>query len=230
MKIITAIASTTHIDRHNEKMAKCALESMAEQACAKYIRFLIEHDPSRPIGVILAAKVLPMDDGEWALAVVSGIFDKENEFQIYKYGMKNTVSEQYMPILNDMQIPLKAAEADSSQIKRDMNLAQMIEMHLDSTEVWPDGKVLKTKRFIASTGDLEIHIYPNDHLPAHFHVISKQRKIDARFGIETFELLDHKHGHISSKDQKKIKNLFESDSIALSLLKAEFARFNSFVK
>lgn len=67
MKIITAIASTTHIDRHHEKMAQTALDGMSEQIAAKYIPFLIEHDPNRAIGVILAGKVLPMDDGEWAL-------------------------------------------------------------------------------------------------------------------------------------------------------------------
>jgi len=53
MKIITGIASTAHIDRHNERMAKSALDSMATQIKEKFIPQLIEHDPNQHVGVIL---------------------------------------------------------------------------------------------------------------------------------------------------------------------------------
>lgn len=228
MKIITAIASTTHIDRHNEKMAKSALDGMAEQACSKYIRFLIEHDPNKAIGVIFAAKVLPMSDGEWALVTVAGLWETEEERGAYRYGTENIVWQRYMPILEEIPVPIESQNGENFEREpTPKNLAGLIELQLNSTAVWEDGTVIKIKRFVARTGDLEVHIYPNDHHPAHFHVISKQRGINARFDLNTFELIDEKQGTISSKDQKKIKNLFESDSRAKSLLEREYSRFTN---
>jgi hypothetical protein len=228
MKIITAIASTTHIDRHNEKMTKSALDSMAEQACSKYIRFLIEHDPNKAIGVILAAKVLPMSDGELALVVVAGTWESEKEQGAYEYGAENTVWKQYMPILEELPVPLESNNNENFEREPSpKNLAELIESQLNSTAIWEDGTVIKIKRFVARAGDLEVHIYPNDHRPAHFHVISKQRGINARFDLNTFELINEKQGTISSKDQKKIKNLFEADPRAKSLLEREYSRFTN---
>ena len=45
MKYITGIASTTHIDRQNECMAKSALDDMAIQIREKFIPQLEEHNP-----------------------------------------------------------------------------------------------------------------------------------------------------------------------------------------
>jgi Domain of unknown function (DUF4160) len=230
MKIITAIASTTHIDRHHEKMAKTALDGMSEQIAAKYIPFLIEHDPNRAIGVILAGKVLPMDDGEWALMIVVSIWENFTESKEYEYGEKNTTWEKHMHYLQDVAIPLKTVTTNTREnvdIRRPKTYADLLEMHLDSIEVWPDGRVIRTKRFIASTGDLQIHIYPNDHLPPHFHVRSKQRKIDARFDLYSLEIISNKQGQTSINDQKKIKHFFVTNPSILAELNSEYERFHS---
>lgn len=100
-------------------------------------------------------------------------------------------------------------------------------MHLDSTAVWPDGRVIRTKRFVASTGDLQIHIYPNDQFPPHFHVISKQRQIDARFNLKTLEIISNKQGQMSINDQKKIKHFFVTNPSILAELNSEYERFHS---
>lgn len=63
------------------------------------------------------------------------------------------------------------------------------------------------KKRIQTIQHLEVIIYPNDHNPPHFHVKSKDLKIDAKFFIETGELYK---GEISSKDLKKIKAFYQS--------------------
>jgi len=191
MKIITSIASTTHIDRHNERMAKSALNNMAEQIKERFIPQLVEHDPNQHIGEILYGEVFQLKDGEYALGVVLGIFENNKEKETFKTGQPNNVWQDYKKYL-DIDELLKLNE--------------------------------QNHRFIASTGDLRIVVYPKDHSPQHFHVISKQRKIDARFDIATLNLINAKQGSIQEKDIKKIQNFFKTFPDCLKKLRNEHAR------
>jgi len=64
-----------------------------------------------------------------------------------------------------------------------------------------------TKERVESINDLNIIIYSNDHNPPHFHVKSKDLRINAKFTIKDCELLS---GDISSKYLKRIKAFYES--------------------
>lgn len=103
-------------------------------------------------------------------------------------------------------------------------IAGLLETHLDSTSIWVDGRVYKVKHLVVSTGDLIVHVYPNDHAPAHFHVIPKQRGIDARFSLDTLEPISVKRGLLSSRDAKRIKNFFETRPDQLTKLRRDHAR------
>jgi len=228
MKIITGIASTTHADRHNERMAKSALDGGAEQIKERFIPKLIEHDPNQHVGVALYGKVFQLKDGEYALGIVSGIFENNEEKETFKTGQPNNVWQDYKKYLDiDELLKLNEQNHQTKQINffsQDSNIADLLETHLDSTQVLPDGTVYKIKRFIASTGDLRIEVYPKDHNPQHFHVISKQRKIDARFDIKTLDLINTKLGSIQEKDIKKIQNFFKTFPNYLEKLRNEHAR------
>lgn len=63
------------------------------------------------------------------------------------------------------------------------------------------------KERINTIDDLVVTIYPKDHNPPHFHVKSKDRKIDAKFLIETGEKYA---GNIGFKDLKKIRAFYQS--------------------
>ncbi|WP_353159336.1 DUF4160 domain-containing protein [Myroides odoratus] len=65
----------------------------------------------------------------------------------------------------------------------------------------------KSKERITTLDDLQVIIYSNDHNPPHFHVKTKDLKIDAKFTIEHCELLS---GNLSSKNLKKIKAFHSS--------------------
>ena len=54
--------------------------------------------------------------------------------------------------------------------------------------------------------NMYLKIYSNDHNPPHFHVKSKDNRIDAMFTIDTCELIS---GKISTKDTVRIKNYWE---------------------
>jgi hypothetical protein len=106
----------------------------------------------------------------------------------------------------------------------EFNIAKVLEKYLDKTSIWKDGRVYITKAFIDKYKDLEFHIYPKDHFPPHFHVISKQRNIDARFHIESFELISEKRGKISNSDIKKVKSFFKMFKQAREKLNKEYKR------
>jgi hypothetical protein len=77
---------------------------------------------------------------------------------------------------------------------------ELLQKHLDDPN-------FATKERVKTIDDLLVIIYPNDHLPPHFHVKSKDRKIDAKFTIENCELIS---GDLSSKNKKKIRAFAES--------------------
>lgn len=65
----------------------------------------------------------------------------------------------------------------------------------------------ETRERLATLGNMQIIIYSNDHDPPHFHVKSKDRKIDAKFKIENGEYIS---GEIDSNGKKRI-NAFYND-------------------
>lgn len=227
MNISVGIASTTHVDRQGDRMAKSALDSMAEQAKERYIPYLIEHDPNRQIGVVLCGRVESMSDGEFALVVVVGIFENERDAQERPAGAPNTEWEFYedylakeWPALGEK---LNRVQPDVQPRPQPTSIEGRLERYLDSTSIWTDGRVYQVKHPVRQIGDLRIEVY-RDHPPPHFHVRSKQRRIDARFHLDTLELIGMKHGSISSTDQRKIKAYFEQHPAAYAELRAEHTR------
>lgn len=209
MKITTIIASTTHIDRHGERMAKSALDGMAEQINLKYIPLTVNHDRSKQIGVLLYGRVVPYDSGEFALLVVASQFEKETERSIYQVGKTNTVCQEYTSYLDGITILEDHSSFLQDEPRKNKNTADLLEIHLDSTKIDSSGQAYKIKELVASTGDLKVEVYPKDHFPPHFHVVSRQRGINARFDLETLDVLHVKKGKLRQKDIKKIKHFFE---------------------
>lgn len=66
---------------------------------------------------------------------------------------------------------------------------------------------LATKERVKTINNLEVIIYSTDHNPPHFHVKSKDLRINAKFSIEKCELLS---GKINSKNLKRINTFYQS--------------------
>jgi len=117
VKLIAGIASTTHADAHEEVVPLNALESMARQVRERFIPQLIDHDPNQQVGVNLCARVDELEDGEYALVVVSGIFEKPEERLLYRTFAANTVWKNYLPyldsVLEDADLPEETLAPDS---------------------------------------------------------------------------------------------------------------------
>jgi len=63
------------------------------------------------------------------------------------------------------------------------------------------------KERVGNVKNMQIVIYSNDHDPPHFHVMSKDKSVDAKFTIADCTYLS---GEIGSKDIKRI-NAFHAD-------------------
>lgn len=103
-------------------------------------------------------------------------------------------------------------------------LERALEFYLDTRAVDSDGSILLVKRKLDTVNDLKIMLRTKDHPPAHFHVISSQRNIDARFSIETLDVLSEKRGRITPDDIKKIQRFYRENPDRYDVLKREYAR------
>jgi Domain of unknown function (DUF4160) len=230
MKIRGGIASTTHLDYHGQRMAKSALDQFAGQIKDRYIPLLIEHDFDRQIGVNLSARVVRLEDGEHALLIVSGIFEDDSEAAAFRSGEANAVWKRYESTLDDVEtrvptlLSMAADWPSPEDAEYPQTIAGQLELHLDSTSVAPDRSVGLIKQRIATIRDLEINVYPKDHEPAHFHVRSRQRNMDARFRIETLEFINEKRGKIKPKEIRQVQDFFEKNPAMYAQLKQEYER------
>jgi hypothetical protein len=98
MYLLRGIASSTHVDTDGDQVSLGALYSMAEQINDHYILLDYEHQ-GIIIGVVLCAMVKQMEDGEWALRTVEGIFESEEDRQAYEFGAPNTVFQDYLALI-----------------------------------------------------------------------------------------------------------------------------------
>jgi hypothetical protein len=83
MKVVESILATTHIDRHNERLALSALEGMVKQIEQEYLPLVHEHDPRiPPHGRVLSAWIEQLEDGEYALKCKTQLFETGDEIQL----------------------------------------------------------------------------------------------------------------------------------------------------
>jgi len=87
-------------------------------------------------------------------------------------------------------------------------LDELLEDYIDRTKIWSDGRVYFIKEYVGRARDLKFHVWPGDHNPPHFHVLSTQRNINAKFHLHTLELNEDKTNKIRRDDEKKIKSFF----------------------
>lgn len=66
------------------------------------------------------------------------------------------------------------------------------------------------KQLVEKLDDLQVVIYSNDHNPPHFHVVNKEKTINAKFKIEDGELIS---GILTSKQLKKVKAFYQSPRV-----------------
>lgn len=76
--LLRSIGATTHVDRHNMKMTKEALDSAAKQINGEACPTVgLEHDVTLPpLGKTLKGTVEPTKDGEFQLIILQEIFEK----------------------------------------------------------------------------------------------------------------------------------------------------------
>jgi len=76
MKAIQTVMTTTRVDRHNDRMTIEALESMRDHIQSAYLPFIYNHDPRcPPLGRVISAEIVPLDDGEHALQADVELFE-----------------------------------------------------------------------------------------------------------------------------------------------------------
>jgi len=86
-------------------------------------------------------------------------------------------------------------------------LLEYMELDESTIEYLVGNPTIKQKERVTTIKNLKIIIYSNDHNPPHFHVLSNDYNVNAKFLIENGEYLS---GEISNKDLKRIKAFYLS--------------------
>jgi len=210
-------------------MTKETLEEKGNMINTIYLPLTDEnHDVQNPIGVLLYGEVFPLDDGEFALGFVAGVYEEAEDLKTYKLSARNTAGNMYKRHLNKdylKEVVNLNKNTETSLKKINVRvISSLMNLFLDSTDVSHGGQLRIQKKFVASTGDLTIEIYPKDHLPDHFHVISRQRKINARFDLDTLEHISNETGQIREKDIRKIQAFLKLHPTYIDVLRSECQR------
>ena len=73
---------------------------------------------------------------------------------------------------------------------------------------------IERKERVATIRNMKIIIYTNDHNPPHFHVISNDNSVNAKFTIDTCQLIN---GNISNIDIKRIQEFHKHPKTTIIL-------------
>lgn len=74
--------TTTHVDKHNERMSVEALNDFVNLVNQQYIPVGVEHDPRiPPIGRVISAQIEELPDGEFAVDGIAEIYEEGQEIE-----------------------------------------------------------------------------------------------------------------------------------------------------
>jgi uncharacterized protein DUF4160 len=98
------------------------------------------------------------------------------------------------------QLDRRAREAGSLQD----SAAVLRDLFSGGYSVWTDGSLYSIRQLVARVAGLQIHVYPKEHAPPHFHV--KGQGIDASFTIQDCALM---HGNIGGRECRLVQWWYE---------------------
>jgi hypothetical protein len=108
MKTVKARITTTHVDRHGDRMMLSALESALEHYRTKYIPVGIEHDPRiPPQGRVVSVEIVALDDGHYALDADIEMFEAGDQPPLEPGGREIPVGrfgEHPVTVMSDRQL------------------------------------------------------------------------------------------------------------------------------
>jgi hypothetical protein len=94
------------------------------------------------------------------------------------------------------QLEQRAKDATSIE-----DAAAVLEILLsEGLAVWEDGSLYSIKQLVARVDGLQIHVYPREHAPPHFHVVAGD--IDAAFALHDCTLI---RGEIDGRRKRLVE-------------------------
>jgi hypothetical protein len=135
MGLVEIRLMTTHLDKHGERFSLEALESFKMQIESNIIPHGIDHDPRiEPVGRLLTAKIVKLDDGEYALDGISEIFNDltnieeitDRELVLHEYSNdsleirsdRSYSSEDDTKIINEISELMKCSKPPQKEVKK----------------------------------------------------------------------------------------------------------------
>lgn len=122
----------------------------------------------------------------------------DNKELHYLYGQNVEIATEILRILNDTE-----GDFDQYAYSEEDQREREIEEKYKDAIAWR-GPLLRG--IVSQFGGFELRVYSDDH-DKHFHVIHKERGVNARFSFPEIQLINYKNSGntISSKQEKKIR-------------------------
>lgn len=133
----TVRLTTTHKDRHGERMSLQALETMMEQTNEKIIPMGVEHDPRiPPKGRVISAELVELEDGEYALDGIAELYDED-------YSNIEDVGNREIPVREYSEDKFKIVVDRNYRTKEDQALLKDLSEILETDEL-PEEEIKKS--------------------------------------------------------------------------------------
>jgi hypothetical protein len=188
------VGSTTHIDRHNERMTLQALESMARQINSERKPILtVEHDTTLPpIGKMLRAWIEPMEDGEFKLLIEQEIFEKE----------------EHIILVDGSQGLMRESETDNSPfVRKAKNIPETLILRADLANF---ASLNDYQAFLTEVKDANLTSFVSEEMGRKSFIPDPELVITIGKGLLTYfvakKIIDTFGGKISDKLSDEVSN------------------------
>jgi len=190
MITIKEIISTTHLDSDGDKFTKEMLMNFVEQINTEYVIAQIEHDPRNPpIGRLKTAKLVQLDDVEYAVQTETEIFEKDDFASEIDHSRSIKIKEH---LLNEIDLSY-----DKSFNENEVNIVEEIGIILNNQ---PSQAI---KKSIDPIAVLEI--------ACGLMLGSFVKGFFSKIGSDAYEKLKIKVGKLFKKDRSKKEKLLQFD-------------------
>ena len=232
--------ATSHVDLHGDMIHPKALEDAARQIKERYLPMNIEHDIRRPpIGRIVSAEVIKLQDGEYALQGTAELFEESDSLEsLIGDGRKIPIRDQDIQTIvveydrtfqdKEGQELLRGLSQISGEIEKPREIIKKalepISTLLIGAGVFVVGSI--AKGFFSKLGSDAYERLKHALIKYFRKKISSEQILDFRFSVKQHNRTFEVHVLVVNPSKQKLDELFISrfngvDSLLVSLFLSE---------
>lgn len=166
MQFIKRVLVSTRLTKDNIKFTKEALEKLIEQINTQEnpMPLNISHDNTRPVGIIIkgSAKLIDLEDGEYAAIATGGIFESKEEFEEAGFGKSQLIAiEDKLEDINENVWKMEKDVNNPTYVLRDKFTVEAFDFELNEESMFLVDNFSKITQKGIKINDDYVAVYDN---------------------------------------------------------------------